>query len=521
MREYNVILKRDVDYDGFWNDIESDTDGGKLYIPNRRVEFTNERPASLRQCWYLLTDEEAEQLKLDDRVLDVEIPPEHRDDIVMMPRQIQYSDFTKTSSDTGAYVNWGLVRSNATTNVYSTNTTTTENYTYSLAGKGVDVVIQDSGLQVDHPEFLDRNGNSRVQMINWPIASGLSFTQDPLHYIDYDGHGTHVAGIAAGKTYGWAKEASIYSVKVSGLEGSGDTGGISTTYAFDCIKGWHNAKSGSRPTVVNMSWGYGTFYDSVSSVNYRGTSYTDSSTTSNASYRETTYGLMNKSGAYAGYNYVTNVRVSSVDVDVQELIDAGVIVCIAAGNRSFKVDTASGTDYNNYVVSNTGTYYYHRGSSPYDDEAIVVGSLDSTVYDSSNDKKATYSECGPGVTIYAPGTNIMSSCSTTNAFSGENYYLNSSYKQTNISGTSMASPQVCGIAALFLEAYPKSTPAKVKEALLASAGTAVYSSGLDNDWSSNISLKGGSAKVVYNRFNSIQTSKVSGLTITGLNFRVI
>ena len=173
------------------------------------------------------------------------------------------------------------------------------------------------------------------------------------------------------------------------------------------------------------------------------------------------------------------------------------------------------------MVTDGGTIYYHRGSSPYDDEAIVVGSLDSTTYDTTYDQKATYSECGPGVTIYAPGTNIMSSCSTTNAFSGENYYLNSSYKQTNISGTSMASPQVCGIAALFLEAYPKSTPAKVKEALLASAGTAVYSSGLDNDWSSNISLKGGSAKVVYNRFNSIQTSKVSGLTITGLNFRVI
>ena len=51
MREYNVILKEDVDYDGFWNDIESDTDSGKLYIPNRKVEFTNERPASLRQCW--------------------------------------------------------------------------------------------------------------------------------------------------------------------------------------------------------------------------------------------------------------------------------------------------------------------------------------------------------------------------------------------------------------------------------------------------------------------------------------
>jgi len=93
MKEYNVILKEGIDYDEFWNDIESDTDGGKLYIPNRKVEFTNERPASLRQCWYLLTDEEAEQLKLDERVFDVEIPPEHRTDIVIGKRITQRGDF--------------------------------------------------------------------------------------------------------------------------------------------------------------------------------------------------------------------------------------------------------------------------------------------------------------------------------------------------------------------------------------------------------------------------------------------
>jgi subtilisin family serine protease len=347
-----------------------------------------------------------------------------------------------------------------------------------------------------------------------------------MHYVDYDGHGTHVAGIVAGKTYGWAKNSSIYSVKVSGLEGSGDNGGISTTYAFDCIKGWHTNKvtgpfGYKRPTVVNMSWGYGTFYNSVTSVNYRGTSYSDSNTTTNASYRETTYGLLNKSGLYAGYTYVCNARVSSVDVDVQEMIDAGIIVCIAAGNRSFKVDTSSGTDYNNNVVTDQGTNYYHRGSSPYDDEAIIVGSLDSTVYDTTNDQKATYSECGPGVTIYAPGTNIMSACSTTNAFGGENYYANMGFRQTNISGTSMASPQVAGICALLMESNPKMTPAQLKASLLVNAGSAVYSVVSDNDWSVNNTLKGGSSKVAYNKFNSIEAAKVSGLKMTGLNFRII
>ncbi len=526
MREYNVILKKDIDYDSFWNDIESDTDGGKLYIPNRAVQYTNERPTSLRQCWYLLTDEEAETLKQDDRVFDVEIPPEHRDDIKIVRKEIQTGNFSKTTSDSGDYINWGLVRSNNLTNIYGTSTTITASYVYSLAGNGVDVVIQDSGLEVDHPEFTDDFGVSRVQQIDWYVQSGVSGTQSVNHYRDYDGHGTHVAGIVAGKTYGWAKKAKIYSVKVEGLEGSGDSGGISVTNCFDVIKGWHNNKpTGSggykRPTVVNMSWGYATFYDTVNSVTYRGATYSDANTTGNASYRKTNYGVPNRSGAYAGYNYACNTRISSVDTDIQEMIDAGIIVCIAAGNGSAKIDVSAGSDYNNSISSDGGTKYYHRGSSPYDDEAIIVGSLDSTVTSSLLDRKASYSECGPGVTIYAPGTDVMSATSNTNAFSGQTYYLNSSYKQVNISGTSMASPQVAGICALILESNPKLTPAQVKSTLLQTAGTAVHTSSNADDWTNDYNLKGGAQKVAYNRFNSVETTKISGLTLTGLNFRLI
>ena len=100
MKQYNVALKEGIDYDSFWNDMESDTDDGKLYIPNRAVEFTNERPASLRQCWYLLTDEEAELLRQDDRVFCVEIPPEFRDDIVMMLKNTDngFDDIISTRS---------------------------------------------------------------------------------------------------------------------------------------------------------------------------------------------------------------------------------------------------------------------------------------------------------------------------------------------------------------------------------------------------------------------------------------
>jgi subtilisin family serine protease len=511
MREYNVALKEGIDYDGFWNDIESDTDGGKLYIPNRAVEFTNERPASLRQCWYLLTDEEAELLRGDDRVFCVEIPPEHRTDIKIGRNATQKGVFTKTTLDSGNYQNWGLIRANSLTNNYGTGTTTSENYNYTLTGKGVDVVIQDSGLQVDHPEFQDEWGVSRVQQINWATVSGLGFSQSPNHYRDYDGHGTHVAGIAVGKTFGWAKNAKIYSVKVSGLEGNTDTNtGISVTYCFDAIKVWHTAKAGSRPTVVNMSWGYSTYYDTVSSLTYRGTSYTDASTTGNSSYRESNYGLIANSGGANG-TYSSPVRIGSVDVDVEEMISAGIVVCIAAGNNYHKIDASTGVDYNNFVVTNGGTIYYHRGSSPYSPNAIIVGSMDSTAYNATNDQKATYSCCGSGVDIYAPGTNIMSACSNTNAFSGPSYYLNASYKQCNISGTSMASPQVAGVSAMLSEIYPKATPAQIKASLLANTGTALLRF---NNVTTFTTTANGSSNYVINGSSNPTLTLIEGETYT-------
>ena len=520
MKTYNVILKKDVDYQSFWDDMENENDGGKLYIPNRRVDSPNKRLASPRQTWYTLTDEEAETVRNDERVLAVEIPPEDRTDIIIAPKAIQEGVFTKTTSDTGNFVNWGLIRSNSKTNNYGSDTTTSENYEYSLDGTGVDVVIQDSGIEPYHPEWSGSLGEQRLDMHDWFSVSQISgSTQSVNHYRDYHGHGTHCAGIAAGKTYGWAKGAKIYSQKLRGLEGSGDSNtGITTTYAFDTIKEWHNSKETDlrtgfkRPTVVNMSWGYFAAFDTVSSLTYRGTSYTDSNTTSDASYRETNYGLINNSGAAYGANYICNLRVASVDVDVEEMIDAGIVVCIAAGNRSHKIDVEGGDDYDNFAVTDTGTQYYHRGSSPFSPNAIIVGNMDSTSADASTDQKATSSETGPGVTMYAPGTNIMSACSNIDQIGGQTYYWDSNYQQANISGTSMAAPQIAGVAALILQASPQANPQQIKETLLNLAGNSILNTGTGNDWTNDRSLKGGVAKVLYNKFNQTKTGEFTGFS---------
>ena len=480
-REYIVTLNVGVDYAAFNAEMIEETGAGD--IPNRTVEVTNARPISQRNTHYSLTDEEASALAQDSRVAGVEIPPDQRDDLDIGFDAVQTGDFTKTNSDSGVYLNWGMRRCATTTNDYNTGNTVSGDYEYNLDGSGVDVVIHDSGLHVDHPEFQDADGVSRVQQIDWYTESGVSGTQDANHYRDQHGHGTHVAGTVAGKTYGWAKNARIYAIKVSGLEGTGDSGtGIPISDCFDVIKGWHDNKpidpatGYKRPTIVNMSWGYGSTntyepYDGY----YRGTQWTyDNNNSGVATNLTTSAQLQNRTGLPLWNSYSDgnarklNTRITSVDNDVQELIDAGIHVCIASGNRNLTIDVSGGPDYDNrYRVNPFGTpggyIYYCRGSSPFSNDAFMVGNVDSAT--NSNDdleQRASSSNHGPGVDIYAPGTRIMSACSNTNEIGGQDYNIDSNYKQANISGTSMASPQVCGVGALALQVNPHMTPAQLK-----------------------------------------------------------
>ena len=60
------------------------------------------------------------------------------------------------------------------------------NHMYNQGITGVDVVIQDSGIQAAHPEFQDAGGTTRVQLIDWFTDSGISGTQSASFYSDTD-----------------------------------------------------------------------------------------------------------------------------------------------------------------------------------------------------------------------------------------------------------------------------------------------------------------------------------------------
>jgi cerevisin len=112
-------------------------------------------------------------------------------------------------------------------------------YTYHYnqpIGDGVDIYIVDSGVYTQNEEFEGR--------------ATLPWAASDYELVDGTGHGTHVAGIAAGKTYGVAKNANIIGVKVIDDNGNGDIANAVTGLNWVA----NNIKSTGKPSIVNMSF---------------------------------------------------------------------------------------------------------------------------------------------------------------------------------------------------------------------------------------------------------------------------
>ena len=528
MKEHIVVLHEDADYWVFYDQMENTTSDHD-HIPDRAVEIANEQPYIDRLCNYYLTEEEALKLKNDPRVAEIEDPATKEVRAVVTQTNVAY---TKTTSGSGSIGNWGLKRCNSATNNYGTSSTDPGGgYTYTLDGTGVDIIVVDSGIEVNHPEWQDANGVSRLQQIDWFRTSGVTGNQSAYHYRDYSGHGTHVTGIIAGKTFGWAKNAKIYNLKLYGLEGSFDVEpsngalrtGIYASDMYNCIIGFHNKKPVDpvtglkRPTVVNMSWAYIDTFANCTGGNYRGAT----NWTSNA--KQSVYGMIFNGNTFGK-------RYASDDTSIEAMISAGIHVCIAAGNFYQKIDVSAGVDYNNYWVDSSNVrHYYHRGNSPYSDNAIIVGAIRQTSFSASLDQRANFSNTGPAVTVYAPGSYQMSATSqltsdiTANGYTPGTYYADGNYKQASIQGTSQASPQVAGVAALYLQLNPRVTPAFLRTWIINQSKATLTDTGLNNDYTSTTSLMGGNNRMLFNPFNAGSENLFNTTTITpsgGVTFRL-
>ncbi len=155
------------------------------------------------------------------------------------------------------------------------------------------------------------------------------------------------------------------------------------------------------------------------------------------------------SGVIAGVDWVTGNKSgpavanmslgggvsSALDSAVQSSINAGVSYAVAAGNDS-------GANACNGSPSRVGP-------------ALTVGSS------TSSDARSSFSNIGSCLDLFAPGSSITSAWYTSNTATN------------TISGTSMATPHVAGVAALYLQGSPSASPATVSSAIVDGATAGV------------------------------------------------
>jgi serine protease AprX len=280
---------------------------------------------------------------------------------------------------------------------------------WRASGRGVGVAVVDTGIAGDLPDFYT-GGQSRV------IASAVT-NPCAKNATDNVGHGTHVAGLIAGNSLnypglkkltgrymGVAPRANLVSVKVSDDDGD--------TTVLDVINGLQfvvDNKDALGIRVVNLSL----------------------SSTVAESY-----------------------RTDPLDAAVEAAWFSGIVVVAAAGNDGDAPGAVSYAPGNDPFVITAGALD-DRGSTRLDDDVLAPWSSRGMTQDGIQKPE-----------VLAPGNRLVAALAPKSDFErlcrrcvvGRNYF--------RLSGTSMSSAVVSGVAALVIQANPGMTPNQVKGAIL-------------------------------------------------------
>jgi subtilisin family serine protease len=238
--------------------------------------------------------------------------------------------------------------------------------------------------------------------------------------------------LSATYTYNWTGSGVRVYVIDTGIRTTHTQFGGRASNVFDAFGG-SGADCNGHGTHVSGTVG-GSTYGVAKSALLRGVRVLDCN------------GSGSTSGVIAGVNWVTQNHInpavanmslgggasSALDTAVNNLSNSGVPVAVAAGNSN--VDAC--------------------GSSPARAaNAITTGSTTST------DARSSFSNFGTCLDIFAPGSGILSA------------WFSSDTATATLSGTSMASPHVAGVAALYKQANPSASASTVRNAIVNNATT--------------------------------------------------
>ena len=619
----------------YWSEIhdalivDSNQDG----IPDRQVTCTDSKNHSSTRGTYELTEDEAAEIAVHPHVKWIELSPTDNPESYPDPspatkrfrgntkiyRDLSVTNAPPATNPTAAddrRTNWAVKRVGIATNGDSWPNVTgnpaviTDDISYSLTGKNVDIVIHDSGVLQYHPEFMS-NGQSRVSDIvldgpyhidpdyfttnnytytkpdgrtgittasaeGWwenasnrsaafqsegTVAISASYTAANAVGDNLDGsngmssgHGTCCAGLAAGKYMGLAFEANIWN-----MPAISDAVGMGIEASYDLMKIWHrnkpiNTATGIKnPTVINGSWGYQAAFEAADSVNYKFRGSTGSFTGNAGTTDQVTAmknGLSNSvNGAYKSWS--SSSRSNSTNTAADELMAEGVIYVAAAGNNNQRLGIgANDPDRLNYMDDDYYNFGDPRAEFPgvacpcnhrdwmnpqgigFDSATdfhpvICVGAMDEFINADYSERKASYSNNGPGIDVWAPadetlapGTNGVSGYTDYQRYDDNRFYDNF------FNGTSAASPVAAGLVALYMEMNPTATSRQVKDWLKTRGSklTDAYQDQYTDDtqttyWTGSSNLRGAEKRILHDETANDTIPKITGVSIIGISFK--
>jgi len=240
--------------------------------------------------------------------------------------------------------------------------------------------------------------------------------------------------LSASYTYNWTGSGVRAYIIDTGIRTTHTQFGGRASNVFDAFGG-NGADCNGHGTHVAGTVG-GTTYGVAKSALLRGVRVLDCN------------GSGSTSGVIAGVDWVRQNHIApavanmslgggistALDTAVNNLSNAGVAIAVAAGNSNANACNSSPA----------------RAAN-----AITVGATTST------DARASFSNFGTCVDLFAPGQGILSA------------WFSSNTATATLSGTSMASPHVAGVAALYKQQNPSASGVTVRNAIVNNATTNV------------------------------------------------